>query len=148
MLASVPFFRFLFKRHLGVPSERDKERSPSKKRWFMLPTIKITFMSIGVIFLAIGIGSCVNKAVENSRGEDTMPSKTIEEVLKEHTDELMSIPGVVGTAEGLCDGSPCIKVFVIEITPELEQKILNILEGYPVEVEETGEFEALPENPD
>ena len=114
----------------------------------MLPTIKMTLISIGLILFAIGIGSCVNKAVENGQGEDTMPSKTIEEVLKEHTDELMSIPGVVGTAEGLCDGNPCIKVFVIEITPELEQKIPEELEGYPVEVEETGEFEALPETPD
>ena len=119
-----------------------------KERISVLPTIKMTFMSIGVIFFAIGIESCVNKAVENGQGEDTMPSKTIEEVLKEHTEELMSIPGVVGTAEGLCDGSPCVKVFVIKFTQELEQKILNILEGYPVEVEETGEFEALPENPD
>ena len=114
----------------------------------MLPAIKMTFMSIGVIFFAIGIESCVNKAVENGQGEDTMPSKTIEEVLKEHTEELMSIPGVVGTAEGLCDGNPCIKVFVIKFTPELEQKILNILEGYAVEVVETGEFKALQENPD
>ncbi len=107
----------------------------------------MTFMSIVVIFFAIGIGSCANKAVENGQGEDTMSSKTIEEVLKEHTEELMSMKGVVGTAEGLCNGNPCIKVFVIEFTPEVEQKILNILEGYPVEVEETGEFKALPENP-
>ena len=114
----------------------------------MLPIIKMTFIIICMIFFANGIGSCVNKAVENGQGEEAMPSKTIEEVLKEHTEELMSIPGVVGTGEGLCNGKPCIKVFVIEITPELEQKILNILEGYAVEVEETGEFEALPENPD
>ncbi len=114
----------------------------------MLPTVKMIFMSICVIFFAIGIESCVNKAVENGQGEDTMPSKTIEDVLKEHTEELMSIPGVVGTGEGLCDGNPCVKVFVIEFTPKLEQKILNILEGYPVEVEETGEFKALPEIPD
>ena len=75
----------------------------------MVPTMKMTFVSIGLIFFTIGIGSCINKAVENGQGEDTMPSKTIEEVLKEHTDELMSIPGVVGTAEGLCYGNPCIK---------------------------------------
>ena len=114
----------------------------------MLPIIKMTFIIIGMIFFANGIGSCVNKVVENGQGENTMPSKTIGEVLKEYTEELMSIPGVVGTAEGLCDGNPCVKVFVIEFTTELEQKILNILEGYPVELEETGEFEALPENPE
>ena len=114
----------------------------------MIPTIKMTFMSIGVIFFAIGIRSCGNRAVENGQGEHTMPSKSIEEVLKEHTEELMSIPGVVGTGEGLCNGKPCIKVFVLKFAPELEQKILNILVGYHVEVEETGEFEALPENLD
>ena len=54
----------------------------------------------------------------------------------------------MGTAEGLCNNDPCVKVFVIEFTEELEQKILNILENFPVEVEETGEFKALPENPD
>ncbi len=114
----------------------------------MIPANNMNIMSISVISIAIGLGSCVNKAVENSQGEETMPSQTLEEVLKEHTENLMSIPGVVGTAEGLCNSNPCIKVFVTKITPELEQKILNILEGYPVEVEETGEFEAFPENLD
>jgi hypothetical protein len=75
-----------------------------------------------------------------------MTAKTIEEVLKEHTEDLMSIPGVVGTAQGLCDDRDCIKVFVIEKTPELDQKIPNTLEGYPVMIEETGEFRALPRN--
>ena len=75
-----------------------------------------------------------------------MPAKSIEEVLKEHTDAWLAIAGVVGTAQGLCDGKPCIKVFIIEKTPELEQKIPDVLEGFPVEVVETGEFRALPQN--
>lgn len=75
-----------------------------------------------------------------------MPAKTIEEVLKEHTKELMSVPGVVGTALGLCDDTPCIKVYVAKKTSELDQKIPDILEGYPVMIEETGEIRALPEN--
>ncbi len=73
-----------------------------------------------------------------------MTEKTIEEVLKEHTEELMSLPGVVGTAQGLCNDKPCIKVYVIEKTPELAQKIPDIIEGYQVVVEETGEIRALP----
>ncbi len=73
-----------------------------------------------------------------------MSAKTIEEVLKEHTEELMSIPGVVGIGQGLCNDKPCIKVFVIEKTPELAQKIPDILEGYQVIIEETGEIRALP----
>jgi len=33
-------------------------------------------------------------------------------VLAAHSDSLMALPGVVGTAIGLCDGARCIKVFL------------------------------------
>ena len=72
-----------------------------------------------------------------------MPEKPIEAVLKEHTDRLMALPGVVGTAQGLCDGKPCIKVFVVKKAPELLDQIPNVLEGYTVEVQETGVIQAL-----
>ena len=75
-----------------------------------------------------------------------MSAKKIEDVLKEHTNDLMSIPGVVGTGQGLCDNQPCIKIFAIKKTPELEEKIPEKLEGHPVKIEETGEFRALPKN--
>ncbi len=70
----------------------------------------------------------------------------IEEVLKKYTDNLMSISGVVGTGQGLCDDEPCIKVFVIKKTPELEKKIPGELEGYKVKIEETGKVQAYPES--
>ena len=73
-------------------------------------------------------------------------NKTIETVLKEQTDKLMSLPGVVGTAQGLCDDKPCIKVYVAELTAELEKKIPKKVEGYVVDIEVTGEFRALPKN--
>ena len=41
------------------------------------------------------------------------------QVLREHTASLMALPGVVGTAQGLCDDEPCIRVFVVEATEEL-----------------------------
>jgi len=114
----------------------------------MIPEIKKTFSSIALMLLFI-ICLCFGaQFIEGNETENDMPSKSISEVLKEHTDELMSIPGVVGTAEGVCDDQPCIKVFVIKKTPELEQKISPVLDGYTVEVEETGEFHALPENQD
>ncbi|MCZ6788926.1 MAG: hypothetical protein O7D33_03115 [Chloroflexi bacterium] len=72
-----------------------------------------------------------------------MPEKPIEAVLKEHTTSLMALPGVVGTAQGLCDGKPCIKVFVVKKAPELLDQIPNVLEGYTVEVQETGVIRAL-----
>jgi hypothetical protein len=73
-----------------------------------------------------------------------MPQKSIEVVLKEHTDELMALPGVVGTAQSLCDDKPCIKVYVDELTPELKGKIPKKIEGYAVDIEVTGEIRALP----
>jgi hypothetical protein len=52
----------------------------------------------------------------------------------------MAMPGVVGVAEGLCDGRPCIKVFVARKTPDVLKRIPASVEGYPVAVEETGEL--------
>ncbi len=75
-----------------------------------------------------------------------MSAMKIEKVLKKYTDNLMSISSVVGTGQGLCDGKPCIKVFVVKKTPELEDKIPEKLEGYSVKIEETGVIRALPEN--
>ena len=72
-----------------------------------------------------------------------MPSKVIQEVLEEHTERWLATPGVVGTAIGELEGRPCLKVFVAGKTDELRAKIPITLEGYPVVVEETGEFRAL-----
>ncbi len=99
---------------------------------------------IGIMILGSGIVSCINKTANDQEGEKQVTAKTIEEVLKDHTEELMSLPGVVGIGQGLCNGKPCIKVLVIEKTSELEQKIPDNIEGYQVMIEETGEIRALP----
>ena len=72
-----------------------------------------------------------------------MPNRSLEEALQEHTDSLMAMPGVVGTAHGLCNGEPCIKVFVIKKSDELMGQIPPMIKGYPVDVQETGEFRKL-----
>ena len=81
--------------------------------------------------------------VGEGQKEQPMQEKSIEAVLTEHTSTLMALPGVVGTAQGSCSGKPCIKVYVAEKTPELLKQIPSSLEGYPVEVQETGEIRAL-----
>jgi hypothetical protein len=53
---------------------------------------------------------------------------------------------VVGTAQSLCEGQPCIKVYVSKKTEKLERKIPKTLEGYPVVIQKTGKFKALPDN--
>lgn len=75
-----------------------------------------------------------------------MPTKSIEQVLKAHTDSLMSIEGVVGVAQSLCGDKDCMHVMVVKITPELRKKIPDEIEGYSVEIIETGLIQALPEN--
>jgi hypothetical protein len=100
-------------------------------------------LGICLIFVSISVISCKNKKVDYYQGGNTVASGTIEEVLKKHTGELMSVPGVVGTAQGICDNKPCIKVYVVKKTPELNKKIPDIIEGYPVVIEETGKIRAL-----
>ena len=72
-----------------------------------------------------------------------MPEKPVEEVLARHTGEWMSIPGVVGVAQGEQNSAPCIVVYVKEMTEEIKRRIPPEVEGYAVRVEQTGEFRAL-----
>jgi hypothetical protein len=71
-----------------------------------------------------------------------MQPKSIVQVLNEHADQLMSIPGVSGVGIGDCRGSPCIKIFVSKVTPSITRHIPERLDGYGVAIEETGEFRA------
>ena len=75
--------------------------------------------------------------------DDAMTEKSIESVLDAHAPALMAHPEVVGTGLGLCDGSPCIKVFVIARSAELQRRIGAEIEGYPVDLVETGPIRAL-----
>jgi hypothetical protein len=103
--------------------------------------IETAFLSLFLVLLL----ACTHPV---SSEENSMAVKPIKEVLKERAKALISIPGVVGAGEGLCEGEPCIKVFVIKKTPEIEKNLPSTLEGYPVRIEETGEIKALPGKPD
>jgi hypothetical protein len=72
-----------------------------------------------------------------------MQHDTVAQVLGRHTERLMALPGVVGTAEGLCGGQPCILVLVVRKTSELARAIPSKLEGVLVEIRETGPIRAL-----
>lgn len=73
-----------------------------------------------------------------------MPTRPIEEVQAAHSPALMAIPGVVGTFIGAtAGGQPCIKIMVVERTTELERQLPRELEGYPVEIFESGRIRPL-----
>jgi hypothetical protein len=110
--------------------------------------IKRYVLFASLIILLISSISYSNEKSGIPTEGNPMAAKPIAEVLKEHTKALMSIHGVVGTGQGLCEGKPCIKVFVVKKTPDLDQKIPKVLEGYQVVVVETGEVKALPRKPD
>ena len=72
------------------------------------------------------------------------PPPAIETVLQQNSAELMQIPGVVGVAQGLLNEKPCIIVYVVEKTSEINQKIPRQLSNFPVDIIESGEIRALP----
>ena len=67
---------------------------------------------------------------------DTAPD--IATVLARHTDSLMAIPGVVGVGEGEQAGRPTVYVMVERSTAELDAALPDSIDGYAVELRETG----------
>lgn len=93
-----------------------------------------------MLWVVAGVVISAQARAEGRSEEKSMPDKTIEAVLRQHAGRLMSLPGVVGIAQGLCDGKTCVKVFVAKKTGDVLKAIPASVEGYPVVVEETGEF--------
>lgn len=75
-----------------------------------------------------------------------MAKRDINDVLRDHDDKLLAVPGVVGVYVGLLDDgtTQCLKVMVERKTPELAKKIPETLEGYRVVLEETGAIRPMP----
>lgn len=97
---------------------------------------------IAMMILSGYVFGCSQEGERDDGGQKAMAAKSIEQVLGERTDEWMSIPGVVGTGIGECEGNPCIRIMVKRKTPELQKKIPAEADGFVVDVIETGEFQA------
>lgn len=65
------------------------------------------------------------------------------DVVRRNADRLMALPGVVGVAEGLTDGRPCVLVLVARRTAAIDAGIPPLLEGLPTRIVETGTPEPL-----
>ena len=91
---------------------------------------------VATLVVAVALASCARR--DHREETQAVTSKTIEAVLAAHTDSLMALPGVVGTAIGLCDGAPCIRVFLADSGAAARRRIPQELEGYPLKVEVTG----------
>ncbi len=112
----------------------------------MYQPIKITTFFIVLLLMAAGVTSAWSTSkADVERGEPVLAQETIEAVLSKHVGDLLAVPGVAGVAQTLCDGRPCIAVYVVEKKPEMAQMIPAILGGYPVVIKETGKIKALPD---
>lgn len=84
--------------------------------------------------LLAGVLACAG----TQSGRPTVATKSIDQVLAAHTDSLMALPGVVGTAVGLYEGEPCIKVLLADSGGTTKDRIPSRLEGYRVVIQVIG----------
>jgi hypothetical protein len=99
-----------------------------------------TWLAVG----AVALGTTTHCTGRTAHEEETsVAPKSIDEVLAMHTDSLMSLPGVVGTAIGLCDGVACIRVLVSDSSAASRRTIPNRLDGFPVRVDMAGRLRPL-----
>ena len=88
--------------------------------------------------------SCGRQQANETDKSTNVSSRDIKTVMEAHVDGLMKIPGVAAVAIGeLEDKTPCIIVYVIEKTTEIEEKVPAELEGHPVVVEVSGEIKPM-----
>jgi hypothetical protein len=69
---------------------------------------------------------------------------TIEQVKERYEAAWLAIEGVEGVGLGREGSGKVIKVYVSKKTKALQQRIPTQVEGYPVRLEVSGEFRALP----
>ncbi len=99
------------------------------------------------------VGSCTAAAASEPAPADVMAASqgmskesvaSAAAVRDRHEDELMSIPGAVGTGVGAGDqpGQPAIIVYVKKMTPQAQAAAPKDVEGVPVKIIENGGFVA------
>jgi hypothetical protein len=72
------------------------------------------------------------------------PRKTIAAVIAEHAPRLIKVPGVAAVAEGrTADGRTCLLILVVALTENLRDLLPVTLEGFPVEIQVSGEIRPL-----
>ena len=75
-----------------------------------------------------------------SPAEAIMPNSAIIAAQEELTETVMALPGVTGTAVGLCGDTACIKVFLTRRDETVMEQIPETFLGFRVDIEVTGEF--------
>ncbi len=106
-------------------------------------TVIIAASFVGLLAGTASCGGPAEEATPSTPEQATVTASTIEEAQQHLTDSVMSLAGVTGIMIGECDGTPCIKVLVVRHTDDFAEKIPDQFEGFPVELEVTGEIRPL-----
>ncbi|MFO7447219.1 MAG: hypothetical protein R6W90_12695 [Ignavibacteriaceae bacterium] len=94
-----------------------------------------------LILISVAFTNCEAQVKDSS----DMKRKPIDQVFKENQEKLLAIPGVQGYYQGLLeDGEDCIVIMIDKLTDEIQSKLPDSLEGYPVVIEAGGEIKPLP----
>lgn len=109
------------------------------------PELQRVITRVGLLALLVGSLGCTASPRQPASEEvQTVPSRSLSEVLKAHATDLMAIDGVTMVYEGeLEDGRSCLVIAVQELDDALLERLPAQLEGYPVDVRESGTIRPL-----
>jgi len=93
------------------------------------------------ILLAIAGCSAENVSDPNETIVPKQDPPDIAAIIALHQDSMMQA-GVTGMGESRCDGKPCIRIYLEKADPALVNSLPEELDGVPVVIEVSGQFEA------
>jgi hypothetical protein len=71
-------------------------------------------------------------------------SDDLGQIIATHSNLIMGLKDVVGMGESLCDGNPCIRIFLARHNENTLAQIKEDLAGIPFAIEISGNFTAQP----
>ena len=93
-----------------------------------------------LLMTGAGVSCAPSAPAPEGEPADTAESATIEAAHAALTRALIDRPGVTGVGLGVCDGNPCLKVYVVRSDAEVIAEVAETFEGYPVVVEISGDI--------
>jgi len=102
-----------------------------------------------LVATGILIAACAsedNQSVHHStaREADMAQSDDLGQIIATHSNLIMGLEDVVGMGESLCDGNPCIRIFLARHNETTLAQIKKDLAGIPFAIEISGNFTASP----
>jgi hypothetical protein len=106
-----------------------------------LEVLKVLALSVMCLYI---LQCCRSKDKKDDDMGNKPSVRDINKVIDAHSKEWMSLPGIVGCYVSINEkGDSCIVIMAVKKTTEITKKIPKTIEGYPVEIQESGEVKPL-----